>query len=114
MNTISLTGRLTQDPDLRYTNNNVAYSFFTLAVDRNYTNKEGEKETDFLDIVTWRGLAETCVENLNKGRLVGVEGTLQIRENQKDGTTYKNPQIVAENVEFLDYPEENNTNGEKN
>ncbi|MFW5998836.1 MAG: single-stranded DNA-binding protein, partial [Halanaerobiaceae bacterium] len=81
----------------------------TLAVERNYTNRDGERDVDFIKIVTWRKLAETCAHHLGKGRLVAVEGSLQIRNSQseKDGRTYINPEVVADNVRFLDWPDDN-------
>jgi len=90
LNRIILIGRLTRDPELRYTPNGVAVTTFTLAVDRPYTNQQGEREADFITIVTWRGLAETCANYLKKGRLTAVEGRLQIRnyENNEGRRVY--------------------------
>lgn len=79
LNRIVLIGRLTRDPELRYTPNGVAVATFTLAVDRQFTNSQGERETDFINIVTWRGLAENCANYLKKGRLAAADGRLQIR-----------------------------------
>lgn len=79
LNRIVLIGRLTRDPELRYTPNGVAVTTFTLAVDRQFTNSQGERETDFINIVTWRGLAENCANYLKKGRLAAADGRLQIR-----------------------------------
>lgn len=106
LNHIILIGRLVRDPELRYTSNGVAVSNFTLAVERNYTNSNGEKEVDFIKIVTWRKLAEICANNLGKGRLVAVEGSLNIRKSEKDGRTYINPEVVANEVKFLDWPDD--------
>ena len=110
LNRIVLIGRLVRDPELRYTSNGVPVSNFTLAVERNYTNQQGDRDVDFIKIVTWRKLAETCAHHLGKGRLVGVDGSLQIRksESEKDGRTYINPEVVADNVRFLDWPDDNN------
>jgi len=112
LNRVVLIGRLTQDPELRYTSNGVAVSNFTLAVERNYTNQQGERDVDFIRIVTWRKLAENCAHHLGKGRLVGVDGSLQIRKrkSEKDGRTYINPEVVADNVRFLDWPSDNEGN----
>lgn len=86
----------------------MAVTKFTLAVDRNYKNKAGEKEADFIDIIVWRQLAEICANNLYKGRLVSVEGALQIRSfTDKDGNKRKAAEIVADNVFFLDYKKDN-------
>ena len=108
LNRIVLIGRLVRDPELRYTSNGVAVSNFTLAVERNYTNQQGERDVDFIKIVTWRKLAENCAHHLGKGRLVGVDGSLQIRnrKSEKDGRTYINPEVVADNVRFLDWPDD--------
>lgn len=84
MNRIILIGRLTRDPELRYTPNGVAVTTFTLAVDRPYSNQQGEREADFINIVTWRGLAETCANYLKKGRLTAAEGRLQIRNYENN------------------------------
>ncbi len=104
MNKVILIGRLTADPNLRYTRSGNAVANFTLAVDRPFTNQGGEKETDFIDIVTWRKLAEIVANNLEKGRLVAVEGRLQIRSyDDQNGVRRKAAEIVADQVKFLDY-----------
>ncbi len=108
LNHIVLIGRLTRDPEMRYTSNGIAVTSFTLAVQRNYANQQGEREVDFINIVTWRKLAETCAHHLGKGRLVAVEGRLQISRSEKDGRTYINPEVVANEVRFLDWPKEQN------
>ncbi len=96
-------GRLTRDPELRYTPSGLAVTKFTLAVDRNYKNKAGEKDADFIDIIVWRQLAEICANNLEKGRLVSVEGALQIRSyDDKQSVKRKAAEIIADNVFFLD------------
>ena len=103
INKIILTGRLVRDPELHETEDGVKFSTFTLAVDRNFKNREGEVETDFIDVITWRGQAERCSEYLSKGRLTGVEGSLRINKTKKEDKTYINPQINADRVEFLDW-----------
>ena len=112
LNRIVLIGRLTRDPEMRYTSNGIAVTSFTLAVQRNYTNQQGEREVDFINIVAWRKLAEHCAQYLSKGRLVAVEGSLQIRKNESDGRTYINPEVVADNVRFLEWPKEQNQSQE--
>ena len=103
LNRIILIGRLTRDPELRYTPNGKAVAGFSLAVDRGRTNAQGEKETDFIDIVVWDKQAETCANYLGKGRLVAVEGRLQIRSYEtQDGQKRKAAEVVAQNVRFLD------------
>ncbi len=103
LNRVILIGRLTRDPELRYTPNGVAVATFTLAVDRNYTNQQGQRETDFINIVTWRGLAENVANYLKKGRLAAVDGRMQTRnyENNEGRKVYVT-EIVAENVRFLE------------
>ncbi|WP_408955324.1 single-stranded DNA-binding protein [Natroniella sp. ANB-PHB2] len=109
LNKIILIGRLTRDPELRYTPNGTAVSNFSLAVERNYKNKNGERDVDFIDIVVWRKQAEHCANHLNKGRLVAVEGRLQIRSYETDeGQRRRNAEVVANNVQFLDWPNRNN------
>ncbi len=103
LNRIVLIGRLTADPALRFTPNGVAVCGFTLAVDRPFKNQQGERETDFIDIVVWRKLAETCANHLSKGRLVGVEGRLQVRSYEaQDGSKRKAAEVIADNIQFLD------------
>ena len=102
LNRIVVIVRLTRDPELRSTSNGVAVATFTVAVDRNFSNNRGEKETDFIPVVVWRGLAETCGRYLSKGRLVAVEGRLQIRTYEaNDGGKRTVAEIVADNVQFL-------------
>ena len=111
LNRVVLIGRLTASPELRYTSNGTPVCNFTLAVERNYTNQEGERDVDFIDIVTWRGLAENCARHLGKGRLVGVDGSLQIRKTENNQRTYINPEVVAETVKFLDFAPDNQQGG---
>lgn len=107
LNRVVLVGRLVGDPALRYTPAGVAVASFTLAVDRPFKNQQGERETDFIDIVAWRKLGELCANHLGKGRLVAVEGRLQIRSyDAQDGTRRKAAEVVADNVQFLDWPRE--------
>lgn len=103
MNKIVLVGRLTRDPELRYTQNGTAVTKFTLAVNRPFTNQDGQREADFIDIIVWRAQAENCANYLRKGRLVGVEGRLQIRTYEtQDGQKRKAAEVVADRVEFLE------------
>jgi len=103
LNRVILIGRLTRDPEMRYTPNGTAVSRFSLAVDRPYTNQGGERETDFIDIVAWRQLGETCAQYLGKGRLVAVEGRLQVRSYEtQDGQRRRVYEVVADTVRFLD------------
>jgi len=108
LNRIILIGRLVADPQLRYTQSGVAVTTFTLAVDRPYSGQNSERETDFIDIVTWRKQAETCANHLNKGRLVAVEGRLQVRSyDDRDGIRRKAAEVIADQVRFLDWPDRN-------
>lgn len=102
MNRVILIGNLTQDPELRYTPDGTPVVSFTLAVNRSFTNQEGERETDFIPIVVWRKQAERCSEYLTKGSQVAVDGRLQIRSYEdKDGIRRKVSEVVAWRVEFL-------------
>lgn len=103
LNVVVLIGRLVRDPELRHTANGVPVGTFTLAVDRPFTNQQGEREADFIDIVVWRRLAETVAQHLSKGRLVAVNGRLQIRSyDDREGVRRKAAEVVADDVRFLD------------
>lgn len=103
LNRIVLIGRLTRDPELRYVPSGHPVASFTLAVDRPFVNQQGERGTDFIDVVAWRRLAEQVTQHLNKGRLVAVEGRLQIRSYEtQDGQKRKVAEVVADGVRFLD------------
>jgi single-strand DNA-binding protein len=103
VNHITLIGRLTRDPELRYTPNGVAVTNFDLAVDRPTTNRDGEREVDFIRIITWQKVAENCANYLAKGRLVAVEGRLQIRSYEdQQGQKRRVAEVVANQVQFLE------------
>ncbi|MCL6639080.1 MAG: single-stranded DNA-binding protein [Firmicutes bacterium] len=111
LNKVILIGRLTKDPELRYTPNGVAVAKFTLAVDRAFS-RQGEREADFIDIVVWQKQAETCANYLGKGRLVAVEGRLQVRSyDDNQGIRRKAAEVVADRVQFLDRPKEGSAPG---
>ena len=100
MNKCILIGRLTKDPDLRYTQSGTAVATFTLAVDRPFSK---EKETDFIPIVVWQKQAENCANYIGKGSLVAVSGRIQVRSYEaKDGGKRWVTEIIAEQVKFLD------------
>lgn len=103
LNRVVLTGRLTRDPELRYTPNGIATASFTLAVQRPFTNQAGEREADFINIVVWRKAAENVANYLKKGSMAGVDGRIQTRnyENNQGQRVYVT-EVVAENVQFLD------------
>lgn len=110
LNRAILIGRLTKDPELRYTPSGVAVASFTLAVGRNFTNQQGEREADFIPIVVWRKQAENCANYIGKGSLVAVEGRIQVRTYEgKDGQRRWATEIVADNVRFLDKRGNTNT-----
>lgn len=112
LNRVILIGRLATDPELRYTQTGVPVTNFRIAVDRPFMNQQGERETDFFTVVTWRKLAEVCAHNLGKGRLVAVEGRLQTRSYQaQDGGTRWITEVVADNVRFLDWPKDGPSEG---
>lgn len=102
LNVITIQGRLTRDPELRHTTNGTAVASFALAVDRDYTSKDGgERETDFVDIVAWRGTAEFVSKYFTKGQLAIVSGRLQIRPWTDDnGNKRRSTEVVAEHVYF--------------
>lgn len=113
LNRIVLIGRLVADPQLRYTQSGVAVTNFRLAVDRPFTNQQGERETDFIDVVVWRRQAEICANNLGKGRLVAVDGRLQIRYyDAQDGSRRMAAEVVADTVRFLDWPRTEGADGD--
>ena len=104
LNHITIMGRLTRDPELRRTGSGVAVASFTLAVDRDFSPKDGgERETDFIDCVAWRQTGEFVSKYFTKGRMAVVSGRLQIRNwNDKDGNKRRTAEIVADNVYFGD------------
>ncbi|MGB9803205.1 MAG: single-stranded DNA-binding protein [Desulfofundulus sp.] len=112
LNKVILIGRLVREPELRYTPNGVAVARFTIAVDRPFASRQGERETDFIDIVVWQKQAEVCTQYLGKGRLVAVEGRLQIRSyDDSQGVRRKAAEVVAEQVRFLDRPRDTQAAG---
>ena len=103
INNVTLVGRLTKDPELKYTPNGVAVANFTLAVNRSFTNAAGEREADFINCVVWRKPAENVANYLKKGSLAGVIGKIQTRNFEaEDGRRVYITEIVAESVQFLD------------
>jgi single-strand DNA-binding protein len=110
MNKVILIGRLTADPNLRYTQNGTPVATFTLAVDKPFAGEDGKRGADFIDIVAWRKLAEVVAQNITKGRLVAVEGRLQIRSyNDQNGIRRKVAEVIANEVKFLDRPKQEQT-----
>lgn len=102
LNSFVCIGRLTRDPELKSTPNGTAVATFTVAVDRDFKDQNGEKETDFINVVTWRGLADICGKYFHKGNLVAVQGRLQIRTYEaNDGSKRTFAEIIAEKVKNL-------------
>lgn len=112
LNKIFIMGRLTRDPELRRTQNGTAVAGFALAVDRDYKNADGTKETDFIEVVAWRSSAEFVSKCFTKGRMAIVEGRLQSRDwTDKDGNKRRNAEVVADNVYFGDSKKEGDSSG---
>lgn len=111
LNHIVLMGRLTRDPELRRTGSGTSVASFTLAVDRDFSGKDGgEKETDFIDCVAWRSTADFVSKYFTKGRMAVVSGRLQVRKWQnKEGENRYSTEVVAENVYFGDSKKEENS-----
>lgn len=111
MNRVCLVGRLTAKPELRYTASNLPFSRFSIAVNRTFSNKEGEREADFINIVIWRKQAENVCNYLDKGSLVSVEGRLQTNNYEdKDGNKRYSMEVVADSVQFLESKGQRRTN----
>ena len=103
MNKVFLIGRLTRDPELRYTGSNVAVATFSLAVNRPFTNQAGEREADFINIVVWRKQAENVKNYLTQGSQVAIDGRIQTRSyDGEDGKKRYVTEVIADNVQFLD------------
>lgn len=103
LNKIVLMGRLTRDPEIRRTQSGTAVASFTLAVDRDFKSQDGERETDFIDVVAWRSTAEFVRKYFSKGRMAVVEGRLQVRDwKDKDGAKRRSTEVIADSVYFGD------------
>ncbi len=103
MNKVFLIGRLTADPELRYTSSNLPVASFSLAVNRSFTSQSGEREADFINIVVWNKQAENCKNYLNKGSQVAIDGRIQVSKYQdQSGQNRYRTEVVANNVQFLD------------
>ncbi|OES46302.1 single-stranded DNA-binding protein [Domibacillus iocasae] len=103
INRVVLVGRLTKDPELRYTPSGAAVATFTLAVNRTYTNQQGDREADFINCVIWRKPAENVANFLKKGSLAGVEGRIQTRNYEgQDGKRVYVTEVQADSVQFLE------------
>lgn len=110
LNKIVIMGRLTRDPELRHTQSGTAVASFTLAVDRDFKSHQGEKATDFIDVVAWRNTGEFAAKYLSKGRMAVVEGRLQLRDwTDRDGNKRRTAEVVAENIYFADSKRESDS-----
>ena len=104
LNKIVTMGRLTRDPELRHTTNGTAVASFSLAVERNYANANGERDTDFFDVVAWRNTGEFVSKHFTKGQLACVEGRLQRRSwTDKEGNKRNTYEVVADSVHFAGF-----------
>lgn len=107
MNKVCLIGRLTANPELKYTNSNVAFTRFTLAVNRNFNNQDGMREADFINCLAWRKTAEIIAKYLSKGRQIGIEGRIQTGSYEdKDGNKRQSFDVVVDDMTFLGKMEE--------
>lgn len=103
MNKVMLVGRLTAKPELKYTASNVAFVRFTVAVNRNFTNNEGKREADFINVIAWRKQAETISRFFDKGNQIGIEGRLQTGSyDDKDGNKRYTMDVALDNFEFVE------------
>lgn len=103
MNKVMLVGRLTAKPELKYTASNVAFTRFTVAVNRTFTNNDGKREADFINVVAWRKQAETISRFFDKGNLIGIEGRLQTGSyDDKDGNKRYTTDVALDNFEFVE------------
>lgn len=111
MNSVCLVGRLTKNPELRYTPSNQAVATFSLAVNRNFKSQNGEREADFINCVIWRQQAENLANWAKKGALIGITGRIQTRnyENQQGQRVYVT-EVVAENFQLLEFNNQSNHN----
>lgn len=111
INRVVLVGRLTKDPELNYTPSGVAKATFTLAVNRTFSNQQGEREADFIRVTVWRKQAENSANFLKKGHLAGVEGRIQTGSYEgADGKKVFTTDVIADSVQFLE-PKSNNGQG---
>lgn len=113
LNRVVLIGRLCANPELKFLPNGNPVCSFTIAVDRNFKGQDGQKQTDFIRIKAWRKLAEIVAQNLQKGRLVSVDGRLEVRNYEaQDGSKRTATEVIADDVGFLDFPKDRQGGGE--
>ncbi len=115
INRTVLVGRLTKDPELKYTPSGVPMARFTLAVNRPFSNQQGEKEADFINCIAWRKQAESLSNYMKKGNMVGIEGRIQTGSFEgQDGKRVFTTDVVADSIQFLEARGGNNTQGQQN
>lgn len=115
MNKALLVGRLTRDPELRYTGSNIPVATFTIAINRTFTNQSGEREADYINVVVWRKPAENIKNYLTQGSLVSVEGRIQTRTyDATDGSKRYVTEVVADSVQFLESKSQSRSRGQNN
>ncbi len=113
LNHVTVMGRLCADPELKYTQSDVPVTSFRLAVERNYANQDGERETDFFDVTAWRGTAEIICEYFGKGRMIAIDGRLETqRWKDREGNNRVTVAIVAESVYFADNKRDDDDEGD--
>ena len=111
INRVVLVGRITKDPELRYTNSNLPFVNFTVAVNRTYANQNGEREADFVQCTIWRKQAENLAKFVSKGKLIGVEGKIQTRTyDDANGVKKYITEVLCDSVQFLE-PKSQNQSG---
>lgn len=115
INRVVLVGRLTRDPELRYTPNGVAVANFNIAVNRPYTDDNGERAADFINCVVWRKPAENLASYMKKGNLIAVEGRIQTRTYESDeGRTVFVTEVLASNIQYLESKSKSKSGGQGN
>ena len=102
MNKVQLVGRITKDPELKYTQSNIAVVSFTIAVNRMFADQSGERQADFIQCVVWRKQAENLAKYVTKGQLIGVDGRIQTRTYESDQCTRYVTEVVCDSVQFLE------------
>lgn len=114
INNVTLVGRLVAPPDLRKTPNGVSSLQGTLAVNRNFKNQNGEREADFINFQSWRGVADVIAQYCSKGSLIGITGRLQVRSYEKNGERRYVTEVIAETVTLLEKRNNNQNNQNSN
>ena len=100
LNKVILMGRLTKDPELKYSTSNVAVTSFSIAVDRRFVKSGEQRQADFINIVAWRQSAEFVAKYFTKGQMINVCGSLQVRQWEKDGVKHYATEVIADEVNF--------------